>query len=186
MQIGYQIFSCPLGELLVAGTPFAVTNILLGTDKTQLGAEFLWQHDNASSIAKNEYVKEACQAIAAYLHGENPRIDVAIQLDGTEFQRKVWSVLRQIPYGHTISYSAVAGAIGDSSAVRAVANACADNPVPLIVPCHRVIHKNGDITGFSWGKEAKRWLLDLEKTHAPVFMPGQTTPVFSSTSNAVL
>ncbi len=121
------------------------------------------RHDNAAPFDRSGYIREACSAIGEFLSGRAQRIDIAIQVEGSEFERRVWSELRQIPYGKTTYYSAIAEAIGSPDASRAVANACNSNPVPLVVPCHRVIHKNGDISGFAWGEEAKKFLLSLER-----------------------
>lgn len=163
MALVYQIFTSPLGEILVAGSGFAVTRVMKGDDKHQLSADFRLQHEDASPVDKSGYIREACSAIAAYLNGKTTRIDVAVQVGGTEFQRKVWHELRQIPYGKTMSYSAIAEAIDAPDAFRAVANACGDNPVPLIIPCHRVVHKSGNAVGFGWGADAKHYLLELEQ-----------------------
>jgi AraC family transcriptional regulator of adaptative response/methylated-DNA-[protein]-cysteine methyltransferase len=162
MGLAYQIFTSPIGEILVAGNGFAISHVRHGDDRERLAADFQREHEHASALDRAGYVRNACGAIADFLNGETTRIDVAVQLDGTEFQRKVWHELRQIPYGKTVSYSEVAQAIGVPGAFRAVANACGNNPVPLIIPCHRVIHKSGDMSGFAWGKDAKRFLLELE------------------------
>ena len=166
MPLAYQIFSSPLGEILVAGTEFAVTYVQLGSDKTLLGAEFIMEHENASSFGRTDYIKEASASISAYLQGKSQRIDIAFQADGTEFQRKVWQAIRQIPFGKTVDYTALAEAIDSPDAVRAVANACGANPMPLVIPCHRVIQKDGSPGGFAWGSQAKRFLLELEKEYA--------------------
>lgn len=164
MAIAFQIFSSPIGEILVAGNSFAVTQVKWGEDKHQLSADFRLDNADATPFDRSGYIYEACSAIANYLNGKTTRIDVAVQTGGTDFERKVWHELRQIRYGKTTSYSAIAEAIGAPDAFRAVANACGNNPVPLIIPCHRVIHKNGDVSGFAWGKEAKKFLLELEKS----------------------
>lgn len=165
MALSYQIFSSPIGEILVAGTGFSVTQIKCGEDRHLLASEFRLDHEYASPLDKSGYLREACGAIMAFLKGESARIDVTIQADGTEFQRKVWHTLRQIPYGRTASYSDIANIIGAPDAFRAVAGACSHNPVPLVIPCHRIIHKSGDFTGFAWGENAKRYLLELEWEH---------------------
>jgi AraC family transcriptional regulator of adaptative response/methylated-DNA-[protein]-cysteine methyltransferase len=163
MRLAYQIFSSPLGEILVSGTDFAITHVQHGTNKTLLAAEFKMEHEEANSFGSSDYVKDGCAALSAYLQGKTQRIDIAFQADGTDFQRRVWRALRQIPYGKTVDYTAIAAVIGAPNAVRAVANACGSNPLPLIIPCHRVIQKNGSDGGFAWGAEAKRYLLELEK-----------------------
>jgi len=87
---------------------------------------------------------------------------IALDIQGTAFQHKVWNALRQIPLGQTRSYTDVAKSIGKPRAVRAVANACASNPVALVVPCHRVVGVSGSLTGYRWGVERKRQLLEAE------------------------
>ena len=168
MPLFYQIVSSPMGEILVAGNGFAVTQVRHGIDRRLLAAEFHLEHEDATAMDRHGYIREVCDSISRFLKGETNRIDVAIQVQGTDFQRKVWHALRQIPYGMTVSYSDVAEYLGMPEAFRAVANACGDNPVPLIVPCHRVLHKNGDTSGFAWGEDAKRFLLELEWQQAPV------------------
>jgi AraC family transcriptional regulator of adaptative response/methylated-DNA-[protein]-cysteine methyltransferase len=164
-SIFYQVFSSTLGEILVAGNSFAVTHVIRGNDKYLLTADFRLTYEDASPLDRGGYIRESCGAISDYLHSKATRIDVAVQLQGTDFQRKVWHEIRQIPYGKTATYSDLAEAIGMPDAFRAVANACGSNPVPLIIPCHRVVHKNGDGLGFAWGPEAKQFLLNLEREH---------------------
>jgi len=162
MQLVYEIFSSPLGELLVAGNDSAVIHVTQGKDKTLLAADFLFRY-NARPATKHDYVHKACMAITRYLEGKSAEMDIDFEIDGTEFQCKVWDALLKIPYGKTRSYSDIAHLIGKPGAFRAVANACGDNPVPLLIPCHRVVHKSGNAVGFGWGKEAKYFLLNLEK-----------------------
>jgi AraC family transcriptional regulator of adaptative response/methylated-DNA-[protein]-cysteine methyltransferase len=163
MQLSYQVFSSPIGEILVAGNAFAVTHVKWGKDKATLASNFMFAHTDVNSFDKTGYLREASSAILDFIRGKSSRIDVTIQTGGTDFQRKVWQKLREIPYGKTANYSAIAEAIDAPDAFRAVANACGDNPVPLIIPCHRVIHKNGDAGGFAWGNEVKQFLLTMEK-----------------------
>ncbi len=149
----YRSFMSPLGKIRVAGTADAVTHV------TRVAEEDTGT-DNAACL------KSACDAIMAYLSRRVAVIDVPVQLQGTAFQQRVWDALQRIPYGVTVSYSTIAEAIGEPKAFRAVANACAKNPVPLIIPCHRVVHKDSSISGFAWGKDAKRFLLELEQRQA--------------------
>ncbi len=101
-----------------------------------------------------------------YLEGRLKRFNCKLDLRGTPFQKKVWSALTKIPYGETRSYQDVARAIGHPKAFRAVGNANGNNPIPLIIPCHRVIESNGGLGGFGHGLKVKKELLDFEKTHA--------------------
>ncbi len=100
-----------------------------------------------------------------YLEGRLRRFDCKLDMKGTPFQKKVWSALEKIPYGQTRSYKEIANAIGHPKAFRAVGNSNGRNPIPLIVPCHRVIESNGGLGGFGHGVKVKRMLLDFEKAH---------------------
>lgn len=105
------------------------------------------------------------QQINEFLLGKRTHFTFSIDLIGTDFQKNVWNTLRTIPYGETRSYSEIAEQIERPTAVRAVANALGKNPILFVVPCHRVIHKNGDISGFSSGIELKKMLLQVEGHH---------------------
>lgn len=105
---------------------------------------------------------EACRQLDEYFLGSRAEFDLPLRCAGTDFQRRVWEELQKIPYGETRSYEDIAAGVGNKRAVRAVGQANNRNPVMIIVPCHRVIHKNGDITGFGCGTEVKKYLLELE------------------------
>lgn len=111
--------------------------------------------------------RKALSQLREYLHGELMEFDLALDLRGTRFQRKVWSVLREIPYGETRSYKDVAKAVGLPKAYRAVGGANGANPVPIVVPCHRVVESNGGLGGYGQGLRLKRKLLEFEKAHGP-------------------
>lgn len=115
-----------------------------------------------TSSAPTTLLREAEYQITAFLRGDRRQLDFPIRMVGTLFQQRVWQALRQIPYGTTRTYGEIATAIGNSRASRAVGMACNKNPLLLIVPCHRVVGANGKLTGFAYGTEAKRWLLELE------------------------
>jgi methylated-DNA-[protein]-cysteine S-methyltransferase len=100
----------------------------------------------------------------AYFSGRSMDFTLKIRPDGTDFQKEVWRRLLKIPYGETITYSELAESIGHPSAVRAVGTACGSNPIPILIPCHRVIGKDGSLTGYAGGIENKEFLLNLEKT----------------------
>jgi len=103
------------------------------------------------------------RAILDYLHGDSAKIDVPLDVSGSRFQRRVWAALRSIPRGETRSYSDIARAVGSPQGARAVARACAANPVPVVTPCHRVIEKSGRLGGYARGVRRKRQLLRLER-----------------------
>ena len=106
----------------------------------------------------------AAEQIMAFLEGKRQQLDFPIRMVGTPFQQRVWHALQQIPYGTTRTYGEIATAIGNPRASRAVGMACNKNPLLLIVPCHRVVGVNGKLVGFAYGTDAKRWLLELEKS----------------------
>lgn len=118
------------------------------------------------SARHSELLYEAYKQITEYFAGKRKKFELPIHGKGTAFQQRVWEELQKIPYGETRSYEDIAVAIGNPKAVRAVGQANHNNPLLLIVPCHRVIHKNGDITGFGCGTEVKKYLLDLEKENS--------------------
>jgi len=114
-------------------------------------------------LADDDPNELAMQAIHEYLRGERRAFDIPLDLVGTTFQRSVWDVIASIPYGGTMSYSDVAQAIGKPSALRAVGQATGANPVPIVIPCHRVVGKSGQLTGFAGGLPLKEQLLAIER-----------------------
>lgn len=111
----------------------------------------------------SDFLYEVYTQVNEYLTGRRKQFDVPLKYQGTQFQQSVWQELQKIPYGETRSYQEIAIGIGNEKAVRAVGQANNKNPIMIIIPCHRVIHKNGDITGFACGLEVKQYLLELEK-----------------------
>lgn len=110
-------------------------------------------------------IEKCISQLNEYFTGQRTSFDIPVRFSGTNFQNKVWSALMEIPFGETTSYGALAARIGMPTAVRAVANANASNPISILVPCHRVIGSDGSLTGYGGGLEAKRILLALEKKH---------------------
>ena len=116
-----------------------------------------WKRDDSVPL-----LADAREQIEEYLFGKRERFDLPVAPEGTPFQQRVWEALRQIPYGQTRSYADIAVAAGDPKATRAVGTANGRNPLPLVVPCHRVIHSDGTLGGFSGGLAIKHYLLKLE------------------------
>lgn len=117
----------------------------------------------------NPLLRQAVEQLRAYFAGELRDFDLTLDMQGTEFQTRVWRELRNIPYGETRSYSFVANTIGAPKAVRAVGAANGRNPIPIVVPCHRVIGAGGSLVGYGGGLPLKRFLLDLEARHSHLF-----------------
>lgn len=116
-------------------------------------------------FGQTDLLYEAYTQLREYFSGERTEFDLPTEPKGTEFQRKVWNELEKIPYGKTVSYQDLAGRIGNPKASRAVGGAGGKNPIMIIIPCHRVINKNGEIGGYAWGIQLKQYLLELEKAN---------------------
>ena len=162
MAIFYSAVPCPLGTLLVAATERGICKLSLGDAPEPLFADLRSEFKRAELIEDAEGVGFWVERVIAYLEGWQPDLDLPLDLRATAFQLKVWRELQAIPVGETRSYSEVAAAIGKPSASRAVANACANNPVALVIPCHRIIRADRGLGGYRWGIERKRALLEAE------------------------
>ncbi len=166
MEIQYTIADSPLGRLLVAATEKGVSAVYLGDRDAVLERELKKEYPRATVAENKNGMKKWVGAIVEHLRGQEPHLDLPTDVQATAFQRRVWEELRRIPYGATRTYGEVAKLIGKPRAVRAVANACAANPTCVVVPCHRVIHKDGTLSGYRWGAERKRELLEKEAARA--------------------
>ena len=151
----YCYFDTPIGELLLAGQSDALSMIGFPEGAMRRDPEPDWIYNEAP------FEKVQTQ-LSEYFSGERKDFDLPLKLDGTEFQISVLEALREIPYGETTSYGAIAKQIGRPKAMRAVGAANGRNPIPIIVPCHRVIGSTGDLTGFGGGLDTKEALLRLE------------------------
>lgn len=155
----YCYLDTPIGEIMLAGDEDALSLVGFPDGRMRHDPEPDW-------IYKEKPFAAAISQLNEYFAGERQQFDLPLRLDGTEFQLLVLQELRRIPYGETASYGDIAERIGRPKAVRAVGAANGRNPIPIIVPCHRVIGAGGDLTGFGGGLETKRALLKLESEHA--------------------
>lgn len=160
--VRFVVGTCRLGEFLVAESLRGICAILLGDTPEQLINELETLFPNASLVANDPAFAARVALVVSVL--EQPERDFGLPLDiqGTAFQRQVWQALRAIPAGETVSYQDIAARIGKPKAVRAVAGACAANKLAVIIPCHRVVRNDGALSGYRWGVERKRQLLDIE------------------------
>ena len=168
LSIRYALVNSPLGRLLVGATERGVCAVMLGKPDAELVREL------AHDFPRAELRKDP-QGVGAWARGVVERIralpsaaEVPLDIRGTAFQRRVWEELQRIPAGQTRTYSEIARRIGRPESVRAVARACATNSISVVVPCHRVVGKNGSLTGYRWGLERKRALLEAERGAARV------------------
>lgn len=162
-RISYTIVDCYLGRLLVAATDKGICSITLGMADGSLEANLRVEYPAANINRDEAGLGEWVSAILSYLEGQQPHLDLPLDVKATAFQWRVWQELRAIPYGSTRSYGQVAQALGNPKATRAVARACATNPVALAIPCHRVVREDGSLGGYRWGVERKEALLAQEQ-----------------------
>jgi len=163
MKIGYTIAKSPLGKVLVAATERGVSAVYLGDVESKLISELREEYPRAEIVPAADSYQRWVREIVQRIEGKQPRMELPLDLQATAFQRLVWQELQRIPRGRTRTYSEVARALGRPKAVRAVARACATNPVSIVVPCHRVIREDGTMAGYRWGVSRKEQLLAQER-----------------------
>lgn len=161
-EIRFTIGESSLGHVLVAGSGKGVCAILLGDDARSLARELRYRFPNAALKDSDDRFDRLVDKVIRFV--ENPVIapDFPLDMHGTEFEQRVWTALRDIPAGTTASYGDVAKRIGMPGAARDVAQACAVNPLAVAVPCHRVVKSDGRLSGYRWGADRKRRLLNRE------------------------
>lgn len=162
MTLHYDRFDSPIGELTVAGDAHGIAHILFPQNRHDAKGREDWIHNPAT-------VHDAREQLLAYLHGERTNFDLPLAPRGTPFQLRVWNALADIPFGQTWSYLQLATLLGQPTATRAVGAANGRNPLPIVLPCHRVIGRNGALTGFGGGLETKAALLRLEQGDGALF-----------------
>ncbi len=166
MQLNYTFAESPLGKVLVAATERGVSAVYIGGTEEKLKAELRDEYPRAEiAPAKNSYQRWVGE-IVRQIEGKPASSELPLDVQGTAFQRRVWQELQRIPRGATRTYTQVAKSLGQPRAVRAVARACATNPVSIVVPCHRVIREDGKLAGYRWGLGRKEQLLEAERTAA--------------------
>jgi AraC family transcriptional regulator of adaptative response/methylated-DNA-[protein]-cysteine methyltransferase len=163
MTIRHAIARTSLGFVLVAATDRGLCSIELGDDETALGERLNARFSGAELTGDDEELAGWVRQVVALVDRPGRDVDLPLDIRGTAFQRRVWEALRQIPCGSTATYTEVAEVIGQPSAARAVAGACASNELAVVVPCHRVVRGDGTLGGYRWGIERKRALIDGEK-----------------------
>lgn len=164
-EIYFALGECSLGSVLVAQSKRGICAISLGDDPEVLLDELQEQFSTATLLGGDKKYEKMVAQVIGFI--EHPRIhfDLPLDIRGTLFQQKVWQALQHISPGETLSYSELAARIGTPKASRAVARACASNVLAVAIPCHRIVRSNGDISGYRWGIERKRQLLEREKNH---------------------
>jgi AraC family transcriptional regulator, regulatory protein of adaptative response / methylated-DNA-[protein]-cysteine methyltransferase len=161
-ELRFAIGECSLGSILVARSDRCVCAITLGDYPETLAREFQERFPRAELIGGDAEFEELVAKVVGFVEAPGLGLDLPLDVRGTAFQQRVWQALGEIPAGRTATYSEIAGRIGAPGAMRAVAGACAANPLAVAIPCHRVVRTDGSLSGYRWGVERKRSLLDRE------------------------
>ncbi|PWC34515.1 6-O-methylguanine DNA methyltransferase [Azospirillum sp. TSO35-2] len=161
--IRFAVGACALGSILVAATDRGVCAILLGDDPDALVRDLQDRFPHAELTGGDPAFDATVAQVVGFVEAPGTGLSLPLDIGGTAFQQRVWQALRAIPAGRTASYAEIARAIGDPAAVRAVARACGANPLAVAIPCHRVVRSDGGLSGYRWGVERKRDLLDRER-----------------------
>jgi AraC family transcriptional regulator of adaptative response/methylated-DNA-[protein]-cysteine methyltransferase len=160
--IRFAVGECSLGSILVAASERGICSILIGDDPDALARELQDQFPKAELIGGDAAFEKLVAQVVGFVEAPELGLDLPLDVRGTAFQQRVWTALREIPVGATASYSDIAGRIGAPKSVRAVAQACASNKLAVAIPCHRVVRNDGGLSGYRWGVERKRALLERE------------------------
>ena len=162
VTLRYATARTPVGRALIAGTERGVVSVSLGDSDAELLALLKEAYPHAKLSHDPKRLKRQMQSLLQCLNGNPLSNSISLDVQGTAFQRKVWRALQEIPPGSTRTYREIACEIGQPTAARAVARACATNPIAVAIPCHRVVREDGNLAGYRWGLERKKWLLALE------------------------
>ncbi|HBF50941.1 MAG TPA: bifunctional DNA-binding transcriptional regulator/O6-methylguanine-DNA methyltransferase Ada, partial [Massilia sp.] len=165
-EIRFAVAACSLGAILVAATGQGICAILMGDEPEALVHDLQDRFPQARLIGADAGFERTVALVVGFVEAPRLGLDLPLDVRGTAFQQRVWDALRAIPAGVTVSYTELAQRIGSPAAVRAVAGACAANPVAVAIPCHRVVRNDGGLSGYRWGIARKRALIDREKNDA--------------------
>jgi AraC family transcriptional regulator of adaptative response/methylated-DNA-[protein]-cysteine methyltransferase len=161
-EIRFAIGGCSLGAILVAASERGVCAILMGDEPDELARDLQDHFPRAKLIGGDTEFEQLVAKVVGFVEAPGLGLDLPLDVRGTAFQQRVWQALREIPAGKTASYAEIAKKIGSPNSVRAVAQACAANSLAVAIPCHRVVRNDGGLSGYRWGVERKRALLDRE------------------------
>jgi AraC family transcriptional regulator of adaptative response/methylated-DNA-[protein]-cysteine methyltransferase len=161
-HIHFGLFKSSLGLVLIASSARGVCSLTLGDSATALTRELEKRYPGAEFTQDDVKLRREIAKVTAFIDDPARGLDLPLDVGGTEFQRRVWSALREIPVGETVSYAEVARRIDAPQSFRAVAQACGANRIALAIPCHRVVRGDGGLSGYRWGVSRKRALLDME------------------------
>jgi AraC family transcriptional regulator of adaptative response/methylated-DNA-[protein]-cysteine methyltransferase len=164
--IAYAFADTTLGLIIVGATASGICFVGIGDTKTELVEELRQDYPQATLVADPGGLGETVSEVAVTLEGREPHRNLSLDIRGTAFQRQVWEALRAIPMGETRTYAELAAKVGRPKAIRAVGTACANNPVSLLIPCHRAVGTDGTLRGYRWGLDRKKTLIETERDAA--------------------
>ena len=167
-RIRFAIGQCSLGAILVASSDIGVCAILLGDDPDVLARDLQDRFPKADLVGGDAEYQSVVATVVGFVEAPGIGLDLPLDVRGTAFQERVWQALRDIPAGGRATYAEIAHRIGEPQAVRAVAGACAANRLAVAIPCHRVVRSDGGLSGYRWGVERKRQLLERESAGVPM------------------
>ena len=164
MPTAFLRFASPVGELILTASEAALTGVYFPTSRRGAAPTHHadWVEGGVGGGPAGQVLARAAQQLAEYFDGSRTTFELPLEALGSAFEHRVWNALRTIPYGVTASYGDLAKRLGDVTATRAVGAANGKNPIPIIIPCHRVVGSKGELTGFGGGLDRKRWLLEHE------------------------
>ncbi len=162
-EIEYMMGLCHYGSILVACSLKGLCAVFLGDHPSRLLKELRRQFPKADLVGGDDEFEKLLVKVITFVEAPDKKLKIPLDIRGTAFQQRVWDALIKIPYGKTSNYKEVAMRIGAPKAIRAVAQACAANKLAVVIPCHRVLRLDGDLSGYQWGIKIKRQLLDREQ-----------------------
>ena len=160
--IRFAVGECSLGSILVAASQIGICFIALGDDPNTLVHDLQDRFPKAELLGGDPQFEQMIAKVVGFVERPSADLDLPLDVQGTAFQQRVWQALCEIPCGRTATYTEIAQRVGNPKAVRAVAGACAANPIAVAIPCHRVVRTDGTLSGYRWGVERKKSLLKLE------------------------
>lgn len=163
MVLRFAVGECSLGSILVAASEIGICSIALGDDPSALVHDLQDRFPKAELVGGDQQFEQMIAKVIGFIERPSAGLDLPLDVQGTAFQQRVWQALCKIPYGQTATYAEIARRIGEPKAVRAVAQACAANQIAVAIPCHRVVRTDGSVSGYRWGVERKKRLLNVER-----------------------
>jgi O-6-methylguanine DNA methyltransferase len=161
-EIEFVVGNCALGKVLVARSPIGVCAIRFGSTAEEVEQDLTASFPDSRIVSNNRRLRDDLTKVLQFIAVPRDRLDLDLDVRGTPFQRRVWDALRTIPLGKPLTYAQLARRVSGPKSLRAIAQACAENPIALAIPCHRVMGNSGSMAGYHWGIERKRALINKE------------------------